>query len=528
MMNKLNRIIVPHPFLFAFYSVAGVYSQNASQVPLDWTFRSLLISFLIAFVSYVALHFKFRDAEYAAWGTTLFVIWLFSGHAYLLLLEQSSFWRSPFGGMLAIALFSSALLLFASRWLWGKITSRRTITVFLNVVSLTLVLFSVWIVGSTLFHSNSQVQMIKDRMSRFEVSATDTNSVSPDIYFIVLDGYGRDDILRDLYGFDNSEFVSFLWDSGFYVADRSSSNYPQTELSISSSMNLDYLNVFVEGFGGTSDRSPLRELMQHTVLRRFLKDRGYTFVALPSAALFAQIADADVYYDVVSSGINEFEGLVLSSTVLGVWVESWGVELPVQGYRLHRRYILSALETLQAVPEMPGPKFVFAHILSPHPPFILDREGNFILPDRSYSTWDASLFPGSAEEYKKGYTDQMMFVNSQIMKIITNILEKSANPPVIIIMGDHGPGAYYDTLNLNESCLAERFSILNAYYFPDGNYKLLYPSITPVNSFRVVLNQYFDANMDLLEDKNYFAGWLSPYQFADVSDKIDATCIIPQ
>jgi hypothetical protein len=527
-MNKLNRMIVPHPFLFAFYSVAGIYSQNASQVPFDWALRPLLISFLIAFVVYTTLLFKFRDAEYAGWGTTLFIIWLFSGHAYLFLLEQSSFWRSPFGGVFAIALFSSVLLLFASRWLWGKITSRGTITVFLNVVSLTLVLFSVWIVGSTLFRSNSQVQMIKDHVTQFEIPAAETNGISPDIYFIILDGYGRDDILRDLYGFDNSEFASFLRDSGFYIADQSSPNYPQTELSISSSMNLQYLDGFVEGFGDTSDRSPLRELMQHTVLRRFLKDHGYTFVALPSAALFAQITDADAYYNTISGGVNEFEGLVLSSTIAGVFAESWGVELPVQSYGLHKRYILSALETLQTVPEIPGPKFVFAHILSPHPPFIFDREGNFVIPDRPYSTWDASLFPGTTEEYIKGYTDQMVFINSEMMRVITNILEKSASPPIIIIMGDHGPGAYYDTLRLNESCLAERFSILNAYYFPDGNYELLYPSITPVNSFRVVLNQYFGADMDLLEDKNYFAGWLSPYQFTDVSDKIDATCVISQ
>lgn len=524
----MKQTPILHPLLFAVYSVLGVYSQNASQVPLEWMFRSLLIVFLIAGFVYGLLNARFKDSEYAAWGTTLFIIWLFSGHAYLLLLGQSSFWRTPLGGALALAIFSSALLLFASRWLWGKITSRRTITVFLTVVSLVLVIFSVWAIGSTLFRSDSRVQMIKERVDRMEIEVTDTNGTSPDIYFIILDGYGREDRLRALYDFDNSAFASFLRDSGFYVADESSPNYPQTELSISSSMNLQYLDGFVEGFGDTSDRRPLRELIQHTVLRRFLKDRGYTFVALPSAALFAQITDADIYNNATSGGVNEFEGLVLSTTIAGVFAESWGVELPVQSYSLHRRYILSALETLQTVPEIPGPKFVFAHILSPHPPFIFDREGNVVLPDRPYSTWDASLFPGSAEEYKKGYIEQVMFVNTEMMKVVNSILEKSANPPIIMIMGDHGPGAYYDMLKLDESCLAERFSILNAYYFPDGNYELLYPSITPVNSFRVVLDQYFGADMNLLEDKNYFAGWLSPYQFTDVSDKIDAACVLPK
>lgn len=524
----MKKTLILHPFLFAVYSVLGIYSQNVSQVPLDWAFRSLLISILLALLIYAALRLKFKDAEYAAWGTTLFIVWLFSGHIYLLLLEQSSFWRTPLGGAVALALFSLSVLLFASRWLWRKITSRKTITIFLNVVSIVLVLFSGWTISSTLFRSNSQVRMIQDRVTQYKIPAAETNGIPPDIYFIVLDGYGREDVLGELYGFDNSEFVSFLRDSGFYVADRSSPNYPQTELSISSSMNLDYLDSFVDGFGATSDRSPLRELMQHAVLRRFLEEQGYTFVALPSAALFAQITDADVYYNATLSGVNEFEGLVLSSTIAGVFAESWGVELPVQGYSMHKRYILSALETLQTVPELQGPKFVFAHILSPHPPFIFDRDGNAIIPDRPYSTWDASLYPGATDEYIEGYTDQMAFINSQMVRVVTNILEKSEEPPIIIIMGDHGPGAYYDTLELNESCLVERFSILNAYYFPDANYERLYPSITPVNSFRVILDQYFGATMDLREDKNYFAGWLSPYQFTDVSDTIDVSCKILQ
>lgn len=524
----MKRTPILHPFLFAVYSVLGVYSQNASQVPLDWMFRSLSIVFLIAVLVYRLLRARFDDPEYAGWGTTLFILWLFSGHMYLFLLAQSSFWRTPFGGTLALILFSSAFLLFASRWLWGKITNRKTVTVFLNAASFALVLFSVWVVGSTLFLSLSHVQAIRERVVQIEIPAAEPNEIPPDIYFIVLDGYGREDVLRDLYGFDNSEFASFLRDSGFYVADRSSPNYPQTELSISSSMNLNYLDSFVEGFGDTTDRSPLRELMQHTALRRFLKDRGYAFVSLPSAALFAQITDADVYYGAAVNGVNEFEGLVLSSTIAGVFAESFGLELPVQGYNLHKRYILFALEALQTIPELPGPKFVFAHILSPHPPFIFDREGNFVLPDRPYSTWDASLFPGTTEEYIKGYTDQMVFINSEMRRVVQSILEKSANPPIIIIMGDHGPGAYYDTLKLSETCLAERFSILNAYYFPDGNYELLHPSITPVNSFRVVLRQYFGADIELLEDKNYFAGWLSPYRFTDVSDTIDAACIISQ
>jgi len=116
-------------------------------------------------------------------------------------------------------------------------------------------------------------------------------------------------------------------------------------------------------------------------------------------------------------------------------------------------------------------------------------------------------------------------LNHELTEIISDILARSATPPIIILQGDHGPGAYFDMLKLdNNSCLSERFSILNAYYFPDRDYQLLYPSITPVNSFRVVLNQYFGAKLDLLEDKNYYATWTSPYLFTDVTEHVDLPC----
>ena len=38
-------------------------------------------------------------------------------------------------------------------------------------------------------------------------------------------------------------------------------------------------------------------------------------------------------------------------------------------------------------------------------------------------------------------------------------------------------------------------SILNAYYFPGGRYEGLYEAISPVNSFRVVLNTFFGAKL---------------------------------
>ena len=66
----------------------------------------------------------------------------------------------------------------------------------------------------------------------------------PDIYLIVLDAHGRADVLRDLYGYDESPFLDHLRDKGFYVADRSTSNYCFTELSMGATLNMRYMDEF--------------------------------------------------------------------------------------------------------------------------------------------------------------------------------------------------------------------------------------------------------------------------------------------
>ena len=42
--------------------------------------------------------------------------------------------------------------------------------------------------------------------------------------------------------------------------------------------------------------------------------------------------------------------------------------------------------------------------------------------------------------------------------------------------------------------------VLNAVYLPNNGEALLYDSISPANTFRVIFNHYFDTNFDLLED----------------------------
>lgn len=515
--------IVFHPFLFAAYSILGIYSRNSLEVPVQWVFRPLLVILLMVVIFFYVLQLRLRDIQYAGLVTTLMVFWIFFGHFHRSLFEKSSFWNSLLGILLALTIWTTPLIFIGSKWAWKRISNHNLITSFLNITSVIVVLFPIYVAGDSWIKTDLLAGKIDDGGSFVSSTVLDSQSSQPDVYLIILDAYGREDFLKDVYGFDNSKFVNDLREKGFYVADQSTANYPQTVLSLSSLLNMQYLDDFTKDFQNTSIRGPINSFVQQSDVRHLLQNAEYEFVAFPSASLSTQMRDADVFLDMTVGDFNEFEGLVLSSTVANLAIEAWHLNVPVPGYNLHRQYILFSLDKLESIAKEASPKFVFVHIMAPHPPFVLDETGNSVQPDRPFNSGDASAFMGTYEEYVGGYTDEIQYINQRLLKAIDLILMQSGQSPIIIIQGDHGPGSFFNLVTFDATCLKERYSILNAYYFPDKNYDDLYPTITPVNTFRIVFNRYFGGDFALLDDKNYYAGWFSPYAYHDVSDQAQ-TC----
>jgi hypothetical protein len=217
--------------------------------------------------------------------------------------------------------------------------------------------------------------------------------------------------------------------------------------------------------------------------------------------------------------------MLLTTTLVSALSEGTQRQLFIDPFKCDNRrgYTLNIYENLKKIPELPGPKFIFAHILSPHPPFIFDAEGNSVELGGCRVN-DGDYFIGTREDYLMGYPQQLAYTDKMIQDVIDMILDKSKNPPVIVIQGDHGSGMLLDWESDKKTCKRERTAILNAYYIPDLENGQLYKTITPVNSFRVVLNEVFDLQLPLLEDRTYYSGWYTPYQLVDVTDKIEDAC----
>jgi hypothetical protein len=194
----------------------------------------------------------------------------------------------------------------------------------------------------------------------------------------------------------------------------------------------------------------------------------------------------------------------------------------------HRRRVLFTLEQLPRTASIRGPKFVFAHLLCPHAPFAFDAEGR--IPTTTLQL-DWRRDPGVKARQDRGerlteyiplFRDQTVFIESRILAVIDRILEQQARPPIIILQSDHGPGSRLHDRDPERSDLNERFPILNAYLFPGGAGESLYPTVTPVNTFRIVFNRFFGGRLALLSERNYFSSWDEPYRYVDVTDRITA------
>jgi hypothetical protein len=144
---------------------------------------------------------------------------------------------------------------------------------------------------------------------------------------------------------------------------------------------------------------------------------------------------------------------------------------------------------LPGTANLAGPKFVYAHLILPHKPYIFDAQGNIRTDTRFFSD---NGDPVSDDLFRQGYVGQVEYANSQISQVLSEILEYSQKPPIIILMGDHGY-AWGDT----------HFENLMAVYLPGKNIRPFYPTISNVNVFRSILDDYFGASYPMLPDKSF-------------------------
>ena len=473
-----------YPILFSIFPVLSLAGYNMDEISLDVIWRPLLVSLVAGALLFGIAGAIFRDWDRAALAALIVLFFFFLyGQVYNVLEDVTLGDVSLFRHRTLLPLFA-VLLLVALVFVARRGHRSNPSPYWLNLLSIVMLIYPAFQIMVNEFQ-----QWSADRAVNASYNQVLEKADRPDIYYIILDAYGRADVLQSLFGYDNSDFLNSLSQRGFYVADCSQANYAYTEFSLTSSLNYDYLDKL----DVSHSRAERIALLKHSVVRSFLDSNGYEIVAFPTGWAFTEWKDADLYVDYQRpvTSLTEFENLILDTTMFRVVSDLRSSNQAGASHKdLRRLRVFSLLENIKKLPQRDGNLFVFAHLVVPHLPYTFGPNGE--VP--AFQGKDATY-----EEVAAAYVDQVKFVNREILNVIDTLIEDSQIPPVIIIQSDHGP-----LPDLTEDPL-RRLPILNAYYLPGVQTdQILYSSISPVNSFRVVLNSYFGQNLPLLEDQSYF------------------------
>lgn len=512
-----------HPALFSLAPVAALAAETIEPLPARYIWRPALAVVACSVALSLVLWRVLRDRhKAAALASMACAFTLYTPLNALLLADpppETPAWALRTLGLALTALF---LTLFAvvtrSRWRLASLTPWANLTG-LAILALPL---------ADIIH----FELVQARRPLPPVPAAespvgaDPQRPLPDIYFVVLDGYGRADLLETRYGYDNSSFVEFLRSRGFHVADASLSNYSQTTLSLASTLNLTYLDFLPAELGRCSqDQNPLDGLIGSSLVQSSLRAMGYETYAFATEYRRSEIESADRFLIPPLRAATPFEALLFDRSalsILGYRRLIPGVPPLFPGYAAHGDMLAFGFEELARLASVPGPKFVFAHLVIPHPPFVFLEDGRPRTPERPYLLRDGNETGMTTAEYVEGYTSQLAYLNTVLRTLVVAIQTGSSTPPIIILQGDHGPGSRlnWDVPRLSDTW--ERHAILNAIYLGGERDPALDDELTPVNTFRIVFNHAFGTAYPILENRSYFSTWRWPYDFQAAAATPDA------
>jgi hypothetical protein len=530
----MKKKLIFHPLIIAVFPPMTLYLQNVGKLSFAEASINLVTILIALALFWLMLSRWVKNKHRAAAITSIFFMLFFAFGHIMPALANFLNWALGVDRQIVVRLESFwGLLILLVIWatlFWG-VTSLiihasgdfKTITQLLNVMSVvlaatTLYRYVSFAVSQNALHTETLALDYQGPVSLSENPVRQMGEGDkPDIYYIILDGYARADILQDIYDWDNHNFLSELERRGFYIATDSHSNYGVTLFSLASSLNLTYLDVVTEQLPSDfTNPLPMFNMIQNNWLFPHMEDLGYTTVGFSTGYSSTEMKDADIYLE-PSITFSAFQNELLNMTPLRLLFLR-------QQYDSHRDKALFALEHLRTTPQdIAGPKFVFAHIILPHPPFVLGADGTYLYPKTKFVLNDGNYLTEwiGYDLYIESYRAQVAFVSREILSVLDDILAQSATPPIIILQADHGSGAKLDWGSFENTYFPERFSILNAYRFPNADYDALYESITPVNTFRIILDQYFGEAYGLLEDKSFFSlVEYRPYAFVDVTDRL--------
>jgi hypothetical protein len=330
----------------------------------------------------------------------------------------------------------------------------------------------------------------------------------------MLDGYPRAEAVRRLVGHDNRPFLAELERRGFDVATESRSNYGATMLSLASMLNMAYLDEIPSlrpALSLQTERQPaFRDVTNDNAVFAYVRQHGYQVVVSASGFEEASVRRSDVFLD--GGQLNEFEVVLARLTALEPWIETIAPDFV--GAQ-HRSRVLSNFAHLREVAAAPSdaPRFVFAHVPSPHAPIVFDANGGGY-PARFFRMYEyVTDTEADRVLLAERYRGQIEYTNRLVLETIDAIQASSSRPAVILIFSDHGSLTKLD----DDDALGLRERVTNFFAAATPAVDGAFPDdISLVNVFPRLFNMYFGAGIPERPNRSLLSFPSALFQFQPI------------
>lgn len=493
---NLAKYFIP-PFLTSIYPAVFYYANNLRLIPFTTFVKLCFFLACIGCMFYLIIVLLNRgNHRQAACGTLLFLVFFYGYGPTLDKLRLFDWIQIDTYNFLPLWLLLAGYLTWLVAIRLDDKNASQFLKAFTFVIIILLLANIVKIVsGETEKYKSNSVQVNSPTMTRND--DTDHQQISakryPDIYYLIFDEAASFEVAKQYWHVTEvDDFVNFLEEKGFYVAHQSHSGSIYTLREIATRLNYQEYpfddEYYVKYYGLYNEAIGKNRVMS------FLKKHGYTVIAYDERRLLlptSSIMPADILVERPPSwksnhpfALNEYDILPLKDVLFfRELITLLGQDIPIEEIYMHRDMIRYTLTNL-ASEQTPSPKFVYVHLTIPHAPFAFLRNGD--INPKDYFNW-------------QNYPENYRFFLKLSREMISNILLSSSGKAAIILQSDHGARNMGQGFSgfLTDYPDRNRTWIVNALYLPGCVNAPLTQEIDPINTFPIIFNCYFDANIPL-------------------------------
>jgi len=461
---RSNNFVI-HPFMVTAFFILFLYAHNISEAATDQMFVLLGFFIIISVIIFFILKLILRSWAKTGLATTIFLCLFFLyGRFY----DVAENWN--------IIIFEHKYLLPGLLLVFGYCVyfiklSRKNFAVttrVLNIISAILVVINIF--NIVYFDLQKPVNnSVEAHLTGDMVHLKDHPEELPDIYHIVLDEYASLSTIKEYFGYDNDTFADSLRSKGFKVSKNSLTPITMTLYCLASILN-------VKNIIGNEKPDDIINMFQNNKISSIMKAMGYQNIYISPGNI--KVNGVKQYFSYKSNPLvyisGEFASITFNTTMLQPF---YMYMVNTQVSNLSRSAVTDSLELLKRMPESQEPKYILAHILCPHAPFVFGPNGEN-LPSEDFYNWSD----------RPVYLGQYIFITKEIEKTIDTILADSKRPVIIILQSDHGP-------RILENKEAQK--IFNAIYLSDTVNNLKFDGLPPVDTYPFVFKSYFGVDLKI-------------------------------